>query len=208
MLTQPIQPYENLISVYQLLRRVADEALTPSRICMRINEPITQREYELGDDVTLMSTTDPQSYVRYANAAFVEVSGFDRDEIQGSPHNIVRHPDMPREAFADMWATLKRGEPWTALVKNRRKNGDHYWVLAHVTPSYDDNGKISGYHSNRRAPDRAALAAIEPIYRDLLTEESRHADRNAGMRAGAERLNSILAQRGQDYHEFIFSLPC
>ena len=163
MLTQPIQPYENLISVYQLLRRVADEALTPSRICMRINEPITQREYELGDDVTLMSTTDPQSYVRYANAAFVEVSGFDRDEIQGSPHNIVRHPDMPREAFADMWATLKRGEPWTALVKNRRKNGDHYWVRANAVPVVRD-GKQVGYMSVRTKPTRAEITAAEQLY--------------------------------------------
>lgn len=101
---------------------------------MRVNEPVTQREYDFPDNATLMSTTDTQSYITYANAAFVDVSGFSREEIERQPHNIVRHPDMPPEAFADMWATLKGGEPWTALVKNRRKNGDHYWVRANATP--------------------------------------------------------------------------
>ncbi len=81
-----------------------------------------------------MSTTDTHGNITYANDAFIEVSGFSRDEIEGQPHNLVRHPDMPKEAFADMWATLKGGEPWTALVKNRRKNGDHYWVRANATP--------------------------------------------------------------------------
>lgn len=82
-----------------------------------------------------MSTTDTQSHIVYANAAFVEVSGFPYEEIVGQPHNMVRHPDMPKEAFADMWATIKGGQSWTALVKNRRQNGDHYWVRANATPN-------------------------------------------------------------------------
>jgi len=93
---------------------------------MRNNQPVTGQEYEVPDRATLMSTTDLDSRVMYGNAAFIEISGFSREEIQGQPHNVVRHPDMPREAFADMWATLKGGEPWTGIVKNRRKNGDHY----------------------------------------------------------------------------------
>lgn len=101
---------------------------------MRNNQPVTQREFDFPDDATLMSTTDPHGRITYANATFVHVSGFSSDEIVGDAHNVVRHPDMPREAFADMWATLKRGEPWTALVKNRRKNGDHYWVRANAVP--------------------------------------------------------------------------
>ena len=96
---------------------------------MKVNLPVTQREYPLPDNVTLVSTTDPQSYVTYANEAFVQVSGFSYEELLSQPHNIVRHPDMPPEAFADMWATLKGGEPWTALVKNRRKNGDRKSVV-------------------------------------------------------------------------------
>ena len=101
---------------------------------MRQNLPVTQREYDFPEDATLLSTTDADSHVAYANESFLAVSGFTAEEIIGQPHNLVRHPDMPREAFADMWATLKEGQSWTALVKNRRKDGDHYWVRANATP--------------------------------------------------------------------------
>ena len=138
---------------------------------MRVNEPVTQREYEFPDNATLMSTTDTQSYIAYANAAFVEVSGFSREEIEGQPHNMVRHPDMPPEAFADMWATLKAGQPWTALVKNRRKNGDHYWVRANATPVVR-NGRTSGYMSVRTKPSREEIAAAEALYRDFRTGQA------------------------------------
>ncbi len=133
---------------------------------MRNNQPVTQREYDFPADATLMSTTDTQSYVRYANAAFMQVSGFDPEEIQGQPHNVVRHPDMPPEAFADMWATLKGGEPWTALVKNRRKNGDHYWVRANATPVVR-NGVTTGYMSVRTKPSREEIEATETLYRQF-----------------------------------------
>lgn len=118
---------------------------------MRNNQPVSQREYLFDDNATLMSTTDLNSHITYANDAFIEASGFTADEINGQPHNMVRHPDMPSEAFADMWATLKQGEPWTALVKNRRKNGDHYWVRANVTPIMQD-GKPREYLSVRTKP--------------------------------------------------------
>lgn len=138
---------------------------------MRVNEPVTQREYEFPENATLMSTTDTQSYIAYANAAFVEVSGFSREEIEGQPHNIVRHPDMPPEAFADMWATLKSGQPWTALVKNRRKNGDHYWVRANATPVVR-NGRTTGYMSVRTKPTRDEIAAAETLYKDFRTGQA------------------------------------
>lgn len=138
---------------------------------MRVNEPVTQREYEFPENATLMSTTDTQSYIAYANAAFVEVSGFSREEIEGQPHNIVRHPDMPPEAFADMWATLKSGQPWTALVKNRRKNGDHYWVRANATPVVR-NGRTTGYMSVLTKPTRDEIAAAETLYKDFRTGQA------------------------------------
>jgi aerotaxis receptor len=131
---------------------------------MRVNEPVTQREFEFPDAATLMSTTDAQSYITYANQAFIDVSGFSREEVSGQPHNLVRHPDMPKEAFADMWATLKGGEPWTALVKNRRKNGDHYWVRANAVPVVR-NGQTSGYMSVRTKPSRDEIQAAEELYR-------------------------------------------
>ena len=110
---------------------------------MRINQPVTQREYPLDGRQTLLSTTDTKGRITYANSAFVAVSGFTAEELQGQPHNIVRHPDMPPEAFADMWATIKGGDSWTALVKNRRKDGDHYWVRANATPRLRD-GQVVG----------------------------------------------------------------
>ncbi|HET7867161.1 MAG TPA: methyl-accepting chemotaxis protein [Burkholderiaceae bacterium] len=133
---------------------------------MRDNQPITQHEYTLPGDVTLMSTTDAQSHITSANEAFVQVSGYTLEELQGQPHNLVRHPDMPAEAFADMWATLKDGEPWTAVVKNRRKNGDHYWVRANATPVVRD-GRPAGYMSVRTAASREEIAAAEGLYREF-----------------------------------------
>ncbi|MBV8503315.1 MAG: PAS domain-containing protein [Paucibacter sp.] len=133
---------------------------------MRKEQPATQREYDYPDDATLMSVTDTRSHIAYANAAFVEVSGFERDEILGRPHNCVRHPDMPKEAFADMWATLQGGEAWSALVKNRRKNGDHYWVRANATP-IRRGGHLLGYMSVRTKPPRSEVAAAETLYRQM-----------------------------------------
>ncbi|MEO6352124.1 MAG: PAS domain-containing protein [Oxalobacteraceae bacterium] len=101
---------------------------------MRQNLPITSVEYVLVKGTSLVSKTDTKGRITYVNPAFIEVSGFTENELIGAPHNIVRHPDMPPEAFSDLWETLKSGIPWTGLVQNRSKNGDYYWVLANVTP--------------------------------------------------------------------------
>ncbi|MEW5560883.1 methyl-accepting chemotaxis protein [Enterobacter asburiae] len=127
---------------------------------------VTQRDYTLDDDTTLMSTTDLQSYITHANDTFVQVSGYRLEELTGQPHNMVRHPDMPKAAFADMWATLQQGEPWTGIVKNRRKNGDHYWVRANAVPLVR-NGKISGYMSIRTKAQPEEIAATESLYKAL-----------------------------------------
>ncbi|MBY0409494.1 MAG: PAS domain-containing protein [Burkholderiaceae bacterium] len=130
---------------------------------MRINLPVTQREYQFPESETLLSTTDTLSNVTYANAAFMRASGFQPEDILGQPHNLVRHPDMPVEAFADMWRSLKAGQSWTALVKNRRKDGDHYWVRANAAPMRR-NGKVVGYLSVRTKPSRAEVEATEKLY--------------------------------------------
>jgi aerotaxis receptor len=140
---------------------------------MRNNQPVTQRDHPLQDGVTLMSTTDTQSHIQYANAAFIEVSGYAPDEIIGQPHNLVRHPDMPTQAFADMSATLKRGLSWTALVKNRRKDGDHYWVRANAAPVYR-NGRLSGYISVRTKPTAAEVRETEKLYADFREGRANH----------------------------------
>ncbi|MFT3859010.1 MAG: methyl-accepting chemotaxis protein [Aquabacterium sp.] len=139
---------------------------------MRNNQPVTQQAFELPDDVTLMSTTDPQGRIDYANDAFISASGFTAEDLQGQPHNVVRHPDMPPQAFADMWRTLQQGEPWTALVKNRRKNGDHYWVRANAMPVVRD-GALSGYMSVRTKPTADEVASAAALYADVLAGRAR-----------------------------------
>jgi len=127
---------------------------------------VTQNEYTLDDDTTLMSTTDLQSYITHANDTFVQVSGYTLNELLGQPHNLVRHPDMPKAAFADMWYTLQQGEPWSGIVKNRRKNGDHYWVRANAVPVVR-NGQTTGYMSIRNRATPEEIAAAEPLYKAL-----------------------------------------
>lgn len=133
---------------------------------MRNNQPVTQREVMLSDGQAIVSTTDLKGRITAVNPAFVQISGFSEAELIGQSHNLVRHPDMPPEAFADLWATLQQGRPWTGLVKNRCKNGDHYWVLANATPIYE-NGLAVGYMSVRTAPSREQVAATEATYRDF-----------------------------------------
>ena len=133
---------------------------------MRINLPVTQREVAMSDGTMLVSTTDAQGRITHCNAAFVAVSGYDYHELLGQPHSIVRHPDMPPEAFRDLWATVGRGRPWSGVVKNRCKNGDHYWVLANVTPVVS-NGKNVGYISVRLKPSREQIQAAEALYQHV-----------------------------------------
>ncbi len=133
---------------------------------MKRNTPVTQKEYLLNDGTTLMSTTDTQSHISYANSAFIAASGFEEGDLVGEPHNIIRHPDMPPAAFADMWFTIQQGESWTGLVKNRRCNGDHYWVRANVTPVYQQE-KLTGYISVRNIPHREEIDASEKCYAQI-----------------------------------------
>ncbi|MCB1997055.1 MAG: PAS domain-containing protein, partial [Rhodoferax sp.] len=131
---------------------------------MRRNLPVTSQEYPLRDGMTIVSRTDLKGRITYVNEDFIEAAGFTLDELIGQPHNMVRHPDMPEEAFADMWKTLQAGRPWTGLVKNRRKNGDHYWVVANATPVLE-GGRAVGYMSVRTRPTREQVAAAEAAYR-------------------------------------------
>ncbi|PXW95513.1 methyl-accepting chemotaxis sensory transducer with Pas/Pac sensor [Sphaerotilus hippei] len=137
---------------------------------MRTNLPVTQKEFPFPPGGTLVSTTDLQGRILYCNPAFIEVSGYEREELLGQPHNLIRHPDMPEEAFRDMWATIASGRPWSALVKNRRKNGDHYWVMANVTPVLD-GGRPVGYMSVRTEPDSAEVRSAERLYATMRTEK-------------------------------------
>ena len=133
---------------------------------MRSNMPTTQVEYVLQDHETVVSKTDLSGNITYANLDFVNISGFSEEELLGAPQNIVRHPDMPIEAFADFWHTLKSGKAWTGLVKNRCKNGDYYWVEANAAPVME-NQKVVGFASIRIKPSRAQVQAADKAYRAL-----------------------------------------
>jgi aerotaxis receptor len=130
---------------------------------MKRNTPVTQKEFLLNDGTTLLSTTNTHSHITYANSAFIDASGYSEDQLMGEAHNIIRHPDMPPAAFSDMWFTIQRGDSWTGIVKNRRLNGDHYWVRANVTPVYQQ-GELTGYISVRNIPSREEIDASAELY--------------------------------------------
>jgi aerotaxis receptor len=138
---------------------------------MRNNQPITQRERTFPANQRLISTTDAKGVITYCNDAFVEVSGFSREELLKAPHNTVRHPDVPPAVFEHMWSTLKKGQPWMGIVKNRSKNGDHYWVNAYVTPMFD-NKQVAGFESVRVKPTAEQIQRAEALYARLNSGKS------------------------------------
>ena len=134
---------------------------------MRKNLPVSNIEYHMDEGRPIVSKTDLKGKITYINPYFVEVSGFTEQELIGAPHNLVRHPEMPPEAFEDLWGTLKAGMSWTGMVKNRRKNGEYYWVVANVTPVIE-NGQANGYMSIRTKPSRAQIEAADDLYRKIV----------------------------------------
>ncbi|MFZ6718539.1 methyl-accepting chemotaxis protein [Undibacterium sp. Ji49W] len=138
---------------------------------MRNNQPITGKEVEVKDGQSIVSKTDLKGKIQYCNPTFIEISGFEESELIGAPHNVVRHPDMPVQAFADLWGTIKEGRQWDGMVKNRCKNGDHYWVRANVTPVIE-NDQVVGYMSVRTKPSRAEVAEAEQLYRRMREDTS------------------------------------
>ncbi|MBT2295263.1 methyl-accepting chemotaxis protein [Pseudomonas fluorescens] len=133
---------------------------------MRNNQPVTQREVTLGPQQKLISTTDARGVITYCNDAFVDISGFNKVDLIGAPQNIVRHPDVPSAVFAHMWGALKQGKPWMGIVKNRSKNGDHYWVNAYVTPVFEGS-QVVGYESVRVKPTAEQIRRAEVLYKRI-----------------------------------------
>ena len=169
--------------------------------------PATGRERYFGKDEIIVSKTDLKGHITYANHVFWKVSGFEEAELLGVPHSLIRHPEMPRCVFKLMWDTLAAGREIFAYVNNLAKNGDNYWVFAHVTPSVDADGKAVGYHSNRRVPERRVLTeTIIPLYGALLAEEGKQSDRRAGLERSHGMLLDLLKEKGVGYDQFIFSL--
>lgn len=174
---------------------------------MRIlKTPPSGRECFFGEDEIIVSKTDATGIITYANDVFQRVAGYTESELLGQPHNLIRHPSMPACVFRYLWQTIAAGDEIFAYVVNQAKNGDHYWVFAHVTPTFGADGKISGYHSNRRVPDREAIPVIQGIYEKLRAAELEHGDGERGIQAGLALLTATLQNAGISYEQFIFSL--
>ena len=147
---------------------------------MKTNLPITDKEYDFPANINILSLTDLKGIIRYVNHDFIETSGFDESELAGKNHNIIRHPDMPPEAFEDLWDTLKAGRSWMGLVKNRRKNGDYYWVDSIITP-ISKNGQVTEYQSVRTKAGRSIIKRAEKLYANLSAGKRFHFGRLASM---------------------------
>ncbi|MBW3085818.1 hypothetical protein KEM60_02029 [Austwickia sp. TVS 96-490-7B] len=166
----------------------------------------TGRERTFAPDELIVSKTDPQGRMTYANDVFLRISGYDVDDVIGRPHNLIRHPHMPRAVFRLLWERLGEGREVFAFINNLAQNGDHYWVLAHVTPSYDSQHRLVGYHSNRRCPHRDSIARAAEAYQPLLQEESRHAHPPDAATAALQLWLAQLAAQGMTYDTFVWSL--
>lgn len=161
--------------------------------------PLSGVERILDDDAIIVSKTDPQGRIVYANDTFLEVAGYTEAELLGVPHSILRHPAMPRSVFAFLWQRLEQAREVYAVVLNRSKNGDHYWVHAHVTPSLGPSGAIRGHHSFRRKAPRATIEAAESLYRELLAVEARGFTKAEQVRLGLEAMRATFGDLEDAY---------
>ncbi len=171
------------------------------------NTQLTGVEKIFNKSDIIVSKTDTTGKVTYGNRCFLRVAGYEESEVLGCQHNLIRHPDMPRAVFELLWTMLKNGEEVFAYVINRAKNGDHYWVFAHVTPSFDMDGTITGYHSSRRVPNHQIIRDhIKPLYQDLLSIEKSAANPKLGLQQSFQKVVDLLKQSKVDYNQFVFSL--
>ena len=174
---------------------------------MSRNMTTTGVERFFDNDDIIVSKTDMKGRLTYANKIFLEIADYGEKEVLGQPHSIIRHPDMPRCIFKLLWDSIQGGKEIFAYVVNRCKNGDHYWVYAHVTPSMSTSGEIVGYHSNRRVPDRHILdEAIIPLYKELKSTEDQQQNRKQGLDNSQSMVSAFLAARNMAYDEFIMTV--
>jgi len=156
---------------------------------------------ELGENDFIVSKTDKKGRLTYVNKIFMDLAEYDEEELLGKPHNIVRHPDMPKAVFKLLWDRIQAKEEIFAFVINKTRNNNSYWVYANVTPSLDERNNIIGYYSVRRKPNPQAIETLKPIYAKML-----QAEKSGGVDAGMKLLTDLLYQEGASYDEFIISL--
>jgi PAS domain S-box-containing protein len=158
-----------------------------------------------GADEVIVTKTDLQGRITYCNDVFLRMARYTEDEVMGAPHSIIRHPDMPRAVFGLLWSEIQAGREIFAYVNNLAKDGSNYWVFAHVTPTFV-NGRIVGYHSNRRSPDPEACRTVAGVYDLMLQEEHRHTHPVQAIEASTALLLAVLADKGVTYDELVWSL--
>jgi PAS domain S-box-containing protein len=163
-------------------------------------------ERTFGANEVIVTKTDLKGHITYANDVFLRVSGYAECDMLEQPHSMIRHPDMPRTVFKLLWETVQARNEIFAYVVNLASDGSHYWVLAHVTPSFDAAGELVGYHSNRRVPGRSALATVMPLYARLKEVEAQHVNASEAAEAGQIALEKFLAEQGMSYDEFVWAL--
>lgn len=162
-------------------------------------------ERTLPHESIIVSKTDTKGRITYVNDVFVDISRYTNRELIGQPHSIIRHPHMPRGIFALAWERLLSGQEIFAFVNNLASDGANYWVLAHMTPTRE-NGQITGYHSNRRSPPKAAVTQMDSLYRSLLAEEAKHTKASQAATASKELLENRLTDQGMTYEEFVWKV--
>ncbi len=165
------------------------------------------RERHFKPEELIVSKTDLKGHITYANEVFLRLSDYTEKEVLGKPHSLIRHPDMPRCVFKLLWDQISSGKEIFAYVLNMGKKGDHYWVYAHVTPTFDAQHKVIGYHSNRRVADPEILKTkIIPLYAELRKIEESTSNRKDGMNAASDAFAKKLSDAGMAYDQFIQSL--
>ncbi|WP_415715676.1 PAS domain-containing protein [Roseibium sp.] len=174
---------------------------------MKNSVSLTGIERTFDEDDIIVSKTDLKGRITYANQTFLKIADYTERQVMGQPHSIIRHPAMPRCVFKLLWQTIASGNEIFAYVINRTKHGDHYWVYAHVTPSFNSDGEIIGYHSNRRVPDKVIVNEFfAPLYKDLRAEELRHDNRKDGMASSERMILDVLTKHGVAYDEFVATI--
>jgi len=184
----------------------ADRPQTETDTMARADVLPTGKEVFFDESDIIVSKTDLKGKITYANDVFLSIAGYSESEVVGAPHNMIRHPEMPRTVFELLWGELKTGREIFAYVKNMTKAGDHYWVLAHVTPSRGESGSIVGYHSNRRVPQRDAIGKVDALYRSMRVAEQTAPGPREALLAGRSVLDKALASAGKPYNSFVFAL--
>lgn len=172
---------------------------------MLAQQLIRNSEVYLEPDDLIISKTDLKGRITYANRTFMRIAGYDEEQLLQQPHNLIRHPDMPKGVFKFLWQELQQGHEFFGFVKNYTADHGFYWVFANITPDFDNNGDVQGYFSVRRKPSNLAVETIAPVYQKMIEIEARHSKAEAAMHSLAF-LNQLLESKGVSYERFVMQL--